>query len=70
MAEITAELELPALLEDIVERATGLVGASGGELALYDEAQPGTAHRRQPQAGRRVCGDAPKAGRGRHGPRG
>jgi PAS domain S-box-containing protein len=37
MAEITAELELSALLETIVERAAGLLHATGGELALYDE---------------------------------
>ena len=38
MAEITAELELPALLQAIVERATALLNATGGELGLYDEA--------------------------------
>ena len=38
MAEITAELELPALLRAIVERATPLLNATGGELGLYDEA--------------------------------
>ena len=38
MAEITAELDLSSLLEAIVERATGLLGATGGELGLYDEA--------------------------------
>ncbi len=38
MAEITAELELSALLQAIVERAAGLVNSSGGELGLYDAA--------------------------------
>ena len=38
MADIAAELELPALLQAIVERATGLLDATGGELGLYDEA--------------------------------
>jgi signal transduction histidine kinase len=38
MAELTAELELSALLRAIVERAAGLLGATGGELGLYDEA--------------------------------
>jgi signal transduction histidine kinase len=38
MAEVTAELKLPALLQAIVERAAGLLDATGGELALYDEA--------------------------------
>lgn len=38
MADITAELELSSLLQAIVERATGLLGATGGELGLYDEA--------------------------------
>ena len=38
MADITAELELPALLQVIVERAAGLLDATGGELGLYDEA--------------------------------
>jgi signal transduction histidine kinase/CheY-like chemotaxis protein/HPt (histidine-containing phosphotransfer) domain-containing protein/HAMP domain-containing protein len=37
MADITAELELSALLQAIVERATALLGATGGELGLYDE---------------------------------
>ncbi len=37
MSEITAELEQPALLQAIVERAAGLLGATGGELGLYDE---------------------------------
>lgn len=37
MTEITAENELPVLLQQIVERATDLLGASGGELALFDE---------------------------------
>jgi PAS domain S-box-containing protein len=38
MADITAELELSSLLQAIVERATALLGATGGELGLYDEA--------------------------------
>jgi signal transduction histidine kinase len=38
MAEITAELDLPILLQAIVERAAGLLDATGGELGLYDEA--------------------------------
>lgn len=38
MADITAELGLPALLQAIVERAAGLLDATGGELGLYDEA--------------------------------
>ena len=37
MADITAELELSALLQAIVERAAGLLDATGGELGLYDE---------------------------------
>jgi signal transduction histidine kinase/DNA-binding response OmpR family regulator len=37
MAEISAELELSRLLQAIVERAVLLLGASGGELAIYDE---------------------------------
>jgi PAS domain S-box-containing protein len=38
MAEITSELELSALLQDIVKRAAELLDATGGELGLYDEA--------------------------------
>jgi signal transduction histidine kinase/DNA-binding response OmpR family regulator len=38
MADIAAELELSALLQAIVVRATGLLDATGGELGLYDEA--------------------------------
>ena len=37
IAEITSELELPALLQAIVERAALLLNATGGELGLYDE---------------------------------
>ncbi len=38
MAEITSELELSALLQEIVKRATELLDATGGELGLYDSA--------------------------------
>jgi signal transduction histidine kinase/DNA-binding response OmpR family regulator/HAMP domain-containing protein len=38
MADVVAELELSALLQAIVERATGLLDATGGELGLYEEA--------------------------------
>ncbi|MDH4207903.1 MAG: response regulator, partial [Anaerolineae bacterium] len=37
MAEISVELELSKLLRAIVERAAMLLGAGGGELAIYDE---------------------------------
>ena len=37
MADIAAELELPALLQAIVKRAAALLDATGGELGLYDE---------------------------------
>jgi signal transduction histidine kinase/DNA-binding response OmpR family regulator/putative methionine-R-sulfoxide reductase with GAF domain len=37
MADITAELELSGLLQAIVERAAGLLDATGGQLGLYDE---------------------------------
>ncbi len=39
MAEISAELELPKLLQAIVERAVILLDANGGELAIYHEDQ-------------------------------
>ncbi|HSR33935.1 MAG TPA: ATP-binding protein, partial [Anaerolineae bacterium] len=39
MAQISAELDLPKLLQAIMERAVLLLGASGGELAIYDEGQ-------------------------------
>jgi GAF domain-containing protein len=38
MADITTELELPSLLRAIVERAAGLLDATGGELGLYEDA--------------------------------
>jgi len=38
LTDITAERELPTLLQAIVERAAGLLDATGGELGLYDEA--------------------------------
>jgi PAS domain S-box-containing protein len=37
LADLTAELELSTLLRTIVERAAGLLDATGGELGLYDE---------------------------------
>ena len=37
LTELTAELELPVLLKAIVERASGLLNAAGGELGLYDD---------------------------------
>jgi signal transduction histidine kinase len=37
VAEISAELQLSKLLRAILERAVALPGASGGELAIYDE---------------------------------
>ena len=38
MADLSAELELSKLLEAVLRRAVGLLGVSGGELAIYDEA--------------------------------
>ncbi|MGD8623464.1 MAG: two-component regulator propeller domain-containing protein [Anaerolineae bacterium] len=38
LADVTAELELPSLLQAIVERSASLLGATGGEFGLYDEA--------------------------------
>ncbi len=38
MTEISIELELPRLLEAVLERATRLLDGTCGELALYDEA--------------------------------
>jgi len=37
MAEITAELDLPSLLEAIIKRSADLLDASGGELGLFEE---------------------------------
>ena len=37
MADISGELELSALLRIILERATNLLNATGGDLGLYDE---------------------------------
>lgn len=37
MAEISAELELPALLQAVLQRAVGLLGATGGDLGLCEE---------------------------------
>jgi diguanylate cyclase (GGDEF)-like protein/PAS domain S-box-containing protein len=37
IADISAELELPRLLKAILERATLLLDASGGDLGLYDD---------------------------------
>jgi PAS domain S-box-containing protein len=38
MADLSAELELSKLLEAVLRRAVTLLGVSGGELAIYDEA--------------------------------
>lgn len=37
MADISSELELPKLLQAILERSAAFLNASGGELGLYDE---------------------------------
>jgi PAS domain S-box-containing protein len=37
LTELTTELELSVLLEAIVERASSLLSAAGGELAFYDD---------------------------------
>ncbi len=39
ISEITSEFKLSKLLHAIVERAAGLLGATGGALGLYDEAR-------------------------------
>jgi PAS domain S-box-containing protein len=36
LADLSAELELSRLLQAVLDRAVGLLGASGGELATYD----------------------------------
>ena len=38
MADLSAELELSRLLQAVLRRAVSLLGASGGELAIYEEA--------------------------------
>jgi PAS domain S-box-containing protein len=39
LADLSGELELSKLLQAVLRRATTLLGVSGGELAIYDEAQ-------------------------------
>lgn len=39
VADISAELELPKLLQAVLERAVSLLNATGGDLGLYDEAR-------------------------------
>jgi len=39
LADLSAELELTRLLQAVLDRAVGLLGASGGELATYDDAR-------------------------------
>ena len=38
MSELSGELELDRLLQSVLERAVTLLGAAGGELAIYDDA--------------------------------
>jgi len=38
MADLSGELELSKLLQAMLQRATSLLGVTGGELAIYDEA--------------------------------
>jgi PAS domain S-box-containing protein len=38
MADLSAELELSKLLQAMLQRATTLLGVTGGELAIFDEA--------------------------------
>jgi len=37
VADISAELELPRLLQSILQRAVAMLNATGGDLGLYDE---------------------------------
>ncbi|HEX7023767.1 MAG TPA: response regulator, partial [Gemmatimonadales bacterium] len=39
LADLSGELELSKLLQAVLRRATTLLGVSGGELAIYDEAR-------------------------------
>ncbi|MDD5542652.1 MAG: response regulator [Acidobacteriia bacterium] len=39
MADLLAELELSKLLQAVLNRAVSLLGVTGGELAIYDEAE-------------------------------
>ncbi len=39
MADLSAELELSKLLQSTLQRAVTLLGVTGGELAIYDEAR-------------------------------
>ncbi len=39
MADLSGELELSRLLQSVLERAVGLLGASAGELAVFDAAK-------------------------------
>jgi len=39
LADLSGELELSKLLQAVLRRATALLGVSGGELAIYDEAK-------------------------------
>ena len=39
ITDITSELDLTTLFQSILERAVGLLAATGGELALYDETE-------------------------------
>jgi PAS domain S-box-containing protein len=36
MADLSAELELPKVLQAVLERAVALLGVTGGEVAIYD----------------------------------
>ena len=37
MRDLSGQLELSEVLQGVLERATGLLGVTGGELAIYDE---------------------------------
>jgi len=39
LADLSGELELGKLLQSVLQRATTLLGVSGGELAIFDEAR-------------------------------
>ena len=67
MAEITAELELSTLLQAIVERAAGLVDASGGELGFYDLASQEVRIVVSHNLGRGLVGTRHKPGEGAMG---
>ncbi len=67
LSDLSAELELEKLLQALLERAVRLLGATGGELAIYDEGAHELAIAASHQMGTNAVGNRMALGEGAMG---